>query len=245
MTIFLVPFMSCTAKLPIYGVFSMAFFPRHAGLVMVSLYLLGMLLAIMTGLIMKSSIFKGKPVPFVMELPNYRLPSFKSVVMLLWDKAKDFVTRAFTIIFIASLVIWFLQTFDLRMNLVADPSGSMLASIAQFIAPIFTPLGFGNWQSVTALLTGFMAKEAVVSTFAVLTGTGMSGLSAALQQLFTPASAYAFLVFTLLYTPCVAAVAAIRRELNSRWLAIFAVIYQTSFAWVMSFVVYLTGQLFI
>lgn len=242
MTIFLVPFMSCTAKLPIYGIFSMAFFPSYAGLVMISLYVLGMLLAILTGLIMKRSIFKGKPVPFVMELPNYRLPSLKSVLMLLWDKAKDFVTRAFTIIFIASLVIWFLQTFDVRMNLVDDASGSMLASIAQFIAPIFMPLGFGNWQSVTALLTGFMAKEAVVSTFAVLTGTGMAGLSEALQQLFTPVSAYAFLVFTLLYTPCVAAIAAIRRELNSRWLAVVAVLYQTTFAWVVSFIVYLIGQ---
>ena len=242
MTILLTPFMSCTAKLPIYGIFSMAFFPSYAGLVMISLYVLGMLLAILTGLIMKRSIFKGKPVPFVMELPNYRLPSLKSVLMLLWDKAKDFVTRAFTIIFIASLVIWFLQTFDVRMNLVDDASGSMLASIAQFIAPIFKPLGFGNWQSVTALLTGFMAKEAVVSTFAVLTGTGMAGLSEALQQLFTPVSAYAFLVFTLLYTPCVAAIAAIRRELNSRWLAVVAVLYQTTFAWVVSFIVYLIGQ---
>lgn len=241
MTIFLVPFMSCTAKLPIYGIFTMAFFPKHAGIVMISLYVLGMVLAVLTGLIMKSTLFRGKPIPFIMELPNYRLPNLKSVLMLLWDKARDFLVRAFTLIFVASLVIWFLQTFDATFNLVSDRSNSMLAYLGRFISPAFAPLGFGSWQASTALLTGFMAKEAVVSTLAVLTRSGATDLPTALQELFTPVSAYAFLVFILLYTPCVAAVATIRRELNSRLLAFAAVLYQTGFAWVMAYLAFLIG----
>lgn len=241
MTIFLVPFMSCTAKMPIYGIFSMAFFPNHAALVMISLYVLGMLLAVFSGLLMKNTLFRGKPVPFVMELPNYRLPSLKSVGILLWGKAKDFIMRAFTLIFAASLVIWFLQHFDLTLNWVSSDADSMLANLGKLLAPVFAPLGFGNWKAVTALLTGLMAKEAVVSTFAVLTQSGTSELPVALQSLFTPVSAYAFLVFTLLYTPCVAAVAAIRRELNSRLLALAAVLYQTGFAWVIAFIAYSVG----
>lgn len=243
MTIFLVPFMSCTAKLPIYGVFTLAFFPDHAAVVMISLYVLGMVLAVLTGLMMKHVVFRGKPVPFVMELPNYRLPGIKSVAMLLWDKTKDFLVRAFTLIFIASLVIWLLRSFDLTFNLVSDDSQSLLAGISKILIPVFAPLGFGDWKAVTALLTGFMAKEAVVSTFAVLTGSGSSELPRALRAIFSPASAYAFLVFTLLYTPCVAAVATIRRELNSRLLAFAAVLYQTGFAWVMAFIAYRIGIL--
>ncbi len=241
MTIFLIPFMSCTAKMPIYGVFSMAFFPDHAALVMISLYVLGMVLAVLSGLCMKNTLFRGKPAPFVMELPNYRLPGLKSVGILLWDKAKDFIVRAFTIIFVASLVIWFLQHFDITLNWVNSDSDSMMAELGRLLAPVFEPLGFGNWKAVTALLTGFMAKEAVVSTFAILTTSGSSDLPAALQALFTPVSAYAFLVFTLLYTPCIAAIAAIRRELNSRLLAFATVIYQTGFAYAVAFIAYQIG----
>ncbi|MBN1775533.1 MAG: ferrous iron transport protein B [Clostridiales bacterium] len=243
MTIFLVPFMSCTAKLPIYGMFTLAFFPKQAALVMISLYVLGMVLAVLTGLLMKNLIFRGKPVPFVMELPNYRLPGMKSVLMLLWDKTKDFLTKAFTLIFIASLVIWVLRSFDATLNLVADDSDSLLAGIGRLITPVFEPLGFGNWKAVTALLTGFMAKEAVISTFAVLTGAGSANLPEALNALFTPVSAYAFLVFTLLYTPCVAAIATMRKELKSRLLAIAAVLYQTGFAWIMAFLFYQVGSI--
>jgi len=242
MTIFLVPFMSCTAKLPIYGMFTLAFFPRYAAPVMISLYVMGMLLAVVTGLILKNVFFRGKPVPFVMELPNYRFPGIKSVILLLWDKTKDFLSKAFTLIFIASLVIWFLRSFDLTLNPVADDSLSILAGIGRVIAPAFSPLGFGDWKTVTALMTGFMAKEAVISTFAVLTRSGSAGLPTALQSMFSPLSAYAFLVFTLLYTPCVAAVVTIRRELQSRLLAAAAVLYQTGFAWVMAFLVYRIGS---
>lgn len=242
MTIFLVPFMSCTAKLPIYGMFTLAFFPRYAAPVMISLYVMGMVLAVITGLFLKNVFFRGKPVPFVMELPNYRFPGIKSVVLLLWDKTKDFLTKAFTLIFIASLVIWFLRSFDVTLNPVADDSLSILAGIGRVIAPAFSPLGFGDWKTVTALMTGFMAKEAVISTFAVLTGSGSADLPTALQSMFSPLSAYAFLVFTLLYTPCVAAVVTIRRELQSRLLAAAAVLYQTGFAWVMAFLVYRIGS---
>jgi ferrous iron transport protein B len=245
MTIFLVPFMSCTAKLPIYGMFTLAFFPRYAAFVMISLYVLGMVLAVLTGLLMKHVIFRGKPVPFVMELPNYRFPGLKSVLLLLWDKTKDFLTRAFTLIFIASLVIWLLRSFDSTLNGVTDDSNSILAGIGRLLAPVFAPLGFGDWKAVTALLTGFMAKEAVISTFAVLTRSGSANLPTALQSLFTPLSAYAFLVFTLLYTPCIATIATIRRELNSRMLAVAAVLYQTGFAWGMAFVVYQIGSLLV
>jgi len=245
MTILLVPFMSCSAKLPIYGIFSMAFFPKHAALVMISLYVLGMAAAIITGLVLKATVFRGKPVPFVMELPNYRFPSLKTVVLLLWGKTKDFLTRAFTVIFVASLIIWFLQTFDIRMNVVADSAGSMLAAIGRFIAPVLAPVGFADWRASTALLTGFAAKEAVISTLAVLTGAGTAVLPAALTMIFTPLSAYSFLVFTLLYTPCIAAVSAISREMHSRWIAVGLVVYQSIIAWVVAFAVFQIGSLFI
>jgi len=245
MTILLVPFMSCSAKLPIYGIFSMAFFPEHVALVMISLYVLGMAAAIITGLVLKVTVFRGKPVPFVMELPNYRFPGLKTVVLLLWGKTKDFLTRAFTVIFVASLIIWFLQTFDIRMNVVVDSAGSILAAIGRLIAPVFAPIGFADWRASTALLTGFAAKEAVISTFAVLTGAGTSVLPAALTSIFTPLSAYSFLVFTLLYTPCVAAVSAISREMNNRWIAVGLVVYQSIIAWVVAFAVFQIGSLFI
>ncbi|MEG1629976.1 MAG: ferrous iron transport protein B, partial [Erysipelotrichaceae bacterium] len=215
MTILLTPFMSCSAKLPIYGIFTMAFFPKYRGLVMISLYLMGMLVAIISGLLFKKTVYRGKPVPFVMELPNYRMPSAKSVVLLLWDKAKDFITRAFTIIFVATIIIWFLQTFDMRFNVVSDSSNSMLADLGRLIAPVLAPLGFGDWRSATALITGFTAKEAVISTFGVLMQTSTALLPSALHTIFTPLTAMTFLVFTLLYTPCVAAVSAIKREMNS------------------------------
>ncbi|MEM1484649.1 ferrous iron transport protein B [Oscillospiraceae bacterium PP1C4] len=244
MTILLTPFMSCSAKLPIYGMFTVAFFPKHRALVMIALYVLGMLIGIISGLLLKNTAFHGKPVPFVMELPNYRMPSMKSVLLLLWDKAKDFLTRAFTVIFVATIIIWFLQTFDTRFNVVSSSSQSMLASIGRFIAPLFAPLGFTDWRASTALITGFTAKEAVVSTFAVLTGASISELPNALTQIFTPLSACAFLIFTLLYTPCVAAVAAVKRELNARY-AIFMALYQSGIAWLVAFVVYRIGSLFI
>ena len=242
MTILLVPFMSCSAKLPIYGIFSMAFFPEHAALVMISLYVLGMAAAIITGLVLKVTAFRGKPVPFVMELPNYRFPGLKTVLLLLWGKTRDFLTRAFTVIFVASLIIWFLQTFDIRMNVVSDRAGSMLAGIGRFIAPVFAPIGFADWRASTALLTGFAAKEAVISTLAVLTGAGTSVLPAALTIIFTPLAAYSFLVFTLLYTPCVAAVSAISREMHSRLIAVGLVVYQTAIAWFAAFIVYQVGS---
>jgi len=242
MTILLVPFMSCSAKLPIYGIFSMAFFPEHAALVMISLYVLGMTAAIITGLVLKVTAFRGKPVPFVMELPNYRFPGLKTVLLLLWGKTRDFLTRAFTVIFVASLIIWFLQTFDIRMNVVSDRAGSMLAGIGRFIAPAFAPIGFADWRASTALLTGFATKEAVISTLAVLTGAGTSVLPAALTIIFTPLAAYSFLVFTLLYTPCVAAVSAISREMHSRLIAVGLVVYQTAIAWFAAFIVYQVGS---
>jgi len=245
MTILLVPFMSCSAKLPIYGIFSMAFFPHHTALVMISLYVMGMAAAIITGLVLKTTAFKGKPVPFVMELPNYRFPGLKTVVLLLWQRTKDFLTRAFTVIFVASLVIWFLQTFNIRLNVVADSADSMLASIGRFMAPVFAPLGFADWRASTALLTGFAAKEAVISTLAVLTGASTAVLPSALTAVFTPLVAFSFLVFTLLYTPCVAAISAISREMNNRWIAVGMVVYQSVIAWIVAFIVYRIGVLFI
>jgi len=206
MTILLTPFMSCSAKLPIYGMFTMAFFPDHRALIMICLYVLGMLLGVVNGLIMNKTVYRGNPVPFIMELPNYRLPSIKTVMLLLWDKAKDFLTRAFTVIFVASIIIWFFQTFDIRFNVVTNSSDSMLAGIGRFIAPLLAPVGFSDWRASTALITGFMAKEAVISSFAVLTGTGASELPTALAQIFSPLSAISFLVFTLIYSPCVAAI---------------------------------------
>ncbi len=245
MTILLTPFMSCSAKLPIYGVFSMAFFPENSALVMIALYILGIIVGILAGLILKSTAFRGNPVPFVMELPNYRLPSGKSVLLLMWDKAKDFLTRAFTIIFVATIVIWFLQSFDLQLNVVEDSSASILALIGKSISPFFAPLGFSDWRTSTALLTGFSAKEAVVSTLAVLTGTSVAGLPEALHSMFTPLTAFSFLTFTLLYTPCVAAISAVRREMGSSRSAVGVVIMQTSIAWVVAFVVYHIGLLLV
>ena len=217
MTILLTPFMSCSAKIPIYTLFAAAFFPGRELLVMLCLYFGGIAVGILVALLLKSTCFKGNPVPFVMELPNYRLPSLKSVVLLMWEKAKDFLTRAFTVIFMATIIIWFLQTFDLKLNVVEDSAGSILAAIGRLVAPVFAPLGFGDWRMVTALVSGFTAKEAVVSTFGVILGVNAEQLALALHSLFTPASAAAFLAFCLLYTPCVAAVAAMKRELNSGW----------------------------
>ena len=245
MTILLTPFMSCSAKLPIYAVFTAAFFPRHAAIVMIVLYVMGMLMAVISGFLMKKTIFRGNPVPFVMELPNYRLPSLKSVVLLVWDKAKDFLVRAFTVIFMATIVIWFLQTFNDRFNVVSNGQDSMLAVVGRFLSPIFAPLGFSDWRASTSLLTGFTAKEAVISTFAVLMGTNASGLGAALGSLFTPLTAFSFLTFTLLYTPCVAAINAVKREMGSARSAFFVIVYQCVVAWVAAFAVYHIGLIFI
>ena len=244
MTILLTPFMSCSAKLPIYGMFTLAFFPSHRALVMVSLYVLGMAVGVLVGFVLKKTVYSGNPVPFIMELPNYRMPSAKCVGLLLWDKTKDFLTRAFTIIFIATLVIWFLQSFDVRINPVSDSSQSLLAAIGRLISPVFTPLGFSDWRASTALLTGFTAKEAIISTFAVLTGAGVTALPQALSTIFTPLTAFVFLTFTLLYTPCVAAIGAVKREMNSGLQAAGVVLFQTGIAWVIALAVYRIGLLF-
>lgn len=243
MTIMLTPFISCSAKIPVYSVFAMAFFKDHAALVMMALYVTGIVVSILVALILKGTVFSGKPVPFVMELPNYRLPSVKSVLQLMWDKAKDFLQRAFTIIFVATIIIWFLQTFDTRINVVTDSANSLLAVLGRWVAPIFTPLGFGDWRISTSLITGFTAKEAVVSTMSVLCGTSMSNLPQTLGSFFTPLSAVSFLVFTLLYTPCVAAIAAIRREMDSALQAVGIVIMQCDIAWLVAFGVYRIGSL--
>lgn len=245
LTVMLIPFISCSAKLPIYTVFTAAFFPKGGALVMMGLYVFGILMGILSAFLLKNTLFKGKPVPFVMELPAYRLPAAKSVLLHMWEKAKDFIMKAFTIIFFATIVIWLLQSFDLRFEMVQDSSQSILASIGKFVAPIFAPLGFGNWQAVTALITGLTAKEAVVSTFAVLTGAGdSSSLIPILSGMFTPLQAISFLVFTLLYMPCVAAMAAVKRELGGYKSALLVMLYQTAFAWVAAFVVYSFGLLF-
>ena len=245
MTIMLTPFMSCSAKLLIYAVFTAAFFPEHAALVMIALYVLGMVVGILYGLVLKRFCFKGEPVPFVMELPAYRLPSGKSILLHMWEKAKDFLHKAFTIIFAATIVIWFLQSFDFKLNMVADSANSMLAAIGALIAPVFAPLGFGNWKVSTALLTGLTAKEAVVSTLAVLMGVGDSAaLTPLLSQMFTPLTAFVFLCFTLLYMPCVAALAAVRREMGSGKDAALAMLAQTGIAWLVAFVVLRIGLLF-
>ena len=239
MTILLTPFMSCSAKLPIYALFTYAFFPKYRALVMVGLYFTGIIVGVLFSLLLKNTAFQGEPVPFVMELPNYRLPSLKSVGMLIWDKAKDFITKAFTIIFMASIVIWFLQTFDVRLNVVVDSKDSLLALIGGFAAPVFVPLGFGDWRISTALITGFTAKESVVSTLTVLFGGDMS----ALNTLFTPFSALVFLVFTLLYTPCVAAIASVKREMGTARSAFLVVIMQCVIAWIVAFAVRMIGML--
>lgn len=245
MTILLTPYMSCSAKIPIYAVFSAAFFPKHAALVMIGLYVTGIILGIVVALILKNTAFRGNPVPFVMELPNYRLPSFKSVMLLLWEKARDFLERAFTVIFVASIVIWFLRTFDTKLNVVEDSSQSLLALVGRFIAPAFAPLGFGDWRAVTSLISGFTAKEAVVSTMAVLMGTSVNELGGALSSLFTPLSALSFLVFTLLYTPCVAAIATVRRELHSRGATLGVVLMQCGVAYLAALAVWQIGSLFV
>ena len=243
MTILLTPYMSCSAKIPIYAVFSAAFFPDHAALVMIGLYVTGILLGILLALVLKGTAFRGQPVPFVMELPNYRMPSAKSVGLLLWEKARDFLERAFTVIFLATIIIWFLQTFDAKLNVFTDSADSLLAIVGRFISAVFKPLGFNDWRVATALISGFTAKEAVVSTLAVLLGTSTANLGAALGALFTPLSALSFLVFTLLYTPCIAAVTTIRRELGSFWKMLGVVALQCSVAWLVGMLVYQIGGL--
>lgn len=245
MTIMLTPFMSCSAKIPIYAVFAAAFFQKYAALVMIGMYLTGIIIGIIVALIFDRTVFRGKPIPFVMELPNYRFPSAKSVLLLMWDKAKDFLQRAFTIIFLATVIIWFLQSFDSRLNVVTDSADSILAAIGHLLAPVFVPLGFNDWRIPTALITGFTAKEAVISTLGVLMGTSTAALGPALHTLFTPVSAISFLVFTLLYTPCVAAIAAVKRELESGWLALGVVILQCVVAWLAAFGVCLLLGLFV
>ena len=232
MTILLTPFISCSAKIPIYGFFSAAFFPQHAALVMIALYVFGILMGILAALVLEKTAFRGRPVPFVMELPNYRLPSVKSVALLLWEKAKDFLERAFTVIFLATIVIWFLQSFDARLNVVESSADSLLAMVGQLLAPIFAPLGFADWRCATALISGFIAKESVVSTLEILLGTS------ALSALFTTKSAVSFLVFTLLYTPCVAAIAAIRREVGSPVRAGIIALSQCCVAYLAAFAVF-------
>ena len=229
MTILLTPFMSCTAKLPIYGFFVSAFFPDHRALIMIGLYLLGIVTGILAALLYKGTLFKGEAVPFVMELPNYRLPGAKNVLRLLWDKAKDFLQRAFSVILLATIAIWFLQSFDLRLNRVDDQQLSMLAGAAGLLAPLFKPIGLGDWRICTALISGFMAKESVVSTLEILFGAGV-------KTMLTPLSAAALLVFSLLYTPCVAAVASVRRELGGKWAA-GVVVWQCVVAWVAALIV--------
>lgn len=243
MTILLTPFMSCSAKIPIYAVFAAAFFPRYAPLVMIALYFGGILVGIIAAKVLGATAFRGNPVPFVMELPNYRFPSARSVWQLCWDKAKDFLTRAFTIIFVATIIVWFLQTFDTRLNLVTDSSNSLLAAVGAWIAPLFTPLGFGDWRVSTALITGFIAKESVISTLGVLTGSGAEVSAAALGTLFSPVTAASFLAFTLLYTPCVAAISAVKRELGSGWKAAGVAAAQCAVAWAVSLLVYRTALL--
>jgi len=243
MTILLTPFMSCSAKIPIYAVFSAAFFPEHSALVMIGLYVSGIIVGILLALLLKGTAFKGNPVPFVMELPNYRFPSPKSVALLLWDKAKDFLQRAFGIIFIGTVIIWFLQTFDARLNVVSDSSNSLLAMIGRLLVPIFEPAGFGDWRSVTALISGFTAKEAVVSTLSVLLNIGDAELASVLPTIFSTLSAISYMLFTLLYTPCVAAVATIKRELNSGLATVGVVLMQCVIAWIVSFIVYQVGML--
>lgn len=232
MTILLTPFMSCSAKLPIYAFFATAFFPKYKALVMVGLYVVGILTGILVALIIRKTLFKGEAVPFVMELPNYRMPALKNVLQLLWEKAKDFLQRAFTVIFVATIVIWFLQSFDLHFNLTADSQNSILAVVAGLMAPVFAPLGFGDWRISTALISGFMAKESVVSTLSVLTGS-----MDVIHKILTPASALSLLIFCLLYTPCVAAVSSVKRELGSKW-ALVVVVGQCVVAWIMAALVY-------
>lgn len=244
MTIVVTPFMSCSAKLPIYGMITAAFFPEHTALILISVYLIGIFVAILSALLLKRTVFQGESVPFVLELPAYRIPSAKSVLLHMWEKAKDFLRKAFTIIFVANIIIWFLQSFDFAFNFVEDSSTSMLANIGTWISHIFAPLGFEDWRASTALVTGITAKESVVSTLSVLTNTTSdAGLSVALQTIFSPVSAFAFLCFTVLYMPCVAAFAATKRELGSMKQALATVAYQTGVAYVVALLVYQIGSL--
>ena len=246
MTIILTPFMSCSAKLPIYGMITAAFFPQHAAVVMLGVYLIGILVAILCGLLFKQTLFKGNPVPFVMELPAYRIPDARSVLMHMWEKAKDFLHRAFTIIFAATIIIWFLQSYDFSFHAVSDASASMLAVIGEKIAWRFEPLGFADWRASSALITGITAKESVVSTLSILTGASTdAGLSSVLQTMFTPLSAFAFLCFTVLYMPCVAAFAATKRELGTLKEALFAVLFQTGVAYIVALIIYQAGSVFL
>ncbi len=238
MTILLTPFMSCSAKIPIYAFFAAAFFEKYQALVMMGMYLLGVIVGIICAVILEKTVFKGKPIPFVMELPNYRFPSSKSVMMLLWDKAKDFLQRAFTVIFIATVIIWFLQTFDSRLNVVDDGADSLLAVVGRSVAPVFKPLGFADWRASTALFSGFIAKESVVSTLEILIG------NAGISSIFTPVTAFSYLIFTLLYTPCVATIAAVKRELNSGVKAAGFALLQCGIAWVVSFIFFNLISLF-
>lgn len=245
MTMLLTPFMSCSAKIPIYAVFAAAFFSGNSAVVMLCLYVFGLVLGILMAWLSKRNLFKGNAAPFMMELPNYRFPTLKSVALLLWQKAKDFLQRAFSIIFLAALVIWFLQSFDLRLNPVTDGADSLLEGIGRLLTPLFAPLGFADWRLTTALISGLTAKEAVVSSLGVLLHTNTAGLPAALQTLLTPLSAVSYLVFILLYTPCVAAMAALKREMESTWLTLAAIIGQCVFAWLIAWLVYLAGSLII
>ena len=240
MTILLTPFMSCSAKLPIYAFFTAAFFPKQGAVVMVALYFGGILMGILMALLLRGTMFKGEAVPFVMELPNYRMPGAKNVGQLLWEKAKDFIQKAFTVIFAASIVIWFLQTFDIRLNVADSAENSLLAMLGSLFAPIFAPLGFGDWRASTALITGLTAKESVVSTLTLLLGGDVSQI----QTLFTPFTAIVFLVFTLLYTPCVAAIATVKRELGSVRSAAVTVFMQCAIAWIMALLVRCVGMIF-
>ncbi|MBO7631287.1 MAG: ferrous iron transport protein B, partial [Lachnospiraceae bacterium] len=237
MTILLTPFMSCSAKAPIYAFFALAFFPKHAALVTIGLYVLGIFVGILAAAVLRLTVFRGEAVPFVMELPNYRMPSAKNVAQLLWEKAKDFLTRAFTVIFVATIVVWILQNFDYRLNYIgeADSKKGLLALLAGLIAPVFKPLGFGNWQCSTALISGFLAKESVVSTLQILFGDTVTAV-------ISPVAAASLLVFCLLYTPCVAAVASVRRELGRRWAAVM-IVSQCAIAWIVAFVVHSIGLL--
>ncbi len=244
MTIILTPFMSCSAKLPVYAVFTAAFFAEYQSLVMISLYVLGMIVAVAAGLLLKKTVFEGSPVPFVMELPPYRMPAAKSVFLKMWERAMDFIKRAFTVIFMATIIIWTLQSFDFGFNIVADAGDSMLASVGKLAAPIFAPLGFADWRAATALVTGLTAKEAVVSTFAVLLGASDPGsISPLMSQIFTPLSAFSFLTFTLLYMPCAAAMAAVKREMGSWRSAAGVMAFQTATAWIVALIVYQVGGL--
>ncbi len=244
MTMLLVPFCSCSAKLPIYAVFTAAFFPQHGALVMMGLYVMGIAVGIVWALLLKNTMYKGNPVPFVMELPNYRIPSPKSVALLVWDKAKDFITRAFTIIFVVTIIVWFLQSFDTRLNVVTDSSASLLAGLGRLLTPLFAPLGFTDWRMVTALIAGFSAKEMVVSTLAVLTGANTATLPVTLPALFSSTlAAFSFLTFTLLYTPCVAAISAVKAEMRSGRAAVGVALMQCAIAWVCALAVYQVGSL--